>query len=110
MENEDKIQETVQRLSEKARSLYKRIGEQEEEIKKLSASRSDCEVRLKVLESGVERMSEEVSDFNKKLGVFELNHNSRKEKWNTAINFIVQLAWVAMAAFLLNRLGLQAPL
>lgn len=112
MENDkdERINEAVSRLSEKARSLSKRVGEQGEEIGKLSESRSEFEIRLKMLESDVAKLSEDVSDADRRLRTLELNHDSRKEKWNTVINFIIQLAWVVMAALLLTKLGLQSPL
>ena len=39
---------------------------------------------------------------------FESAHDENKEKWNMALNFVVQLLWVATAAFVLAKLGLSS--
>jgi chromosome segregation ATPase len=112
MENQDleRLEATVSKLLEKTRGLSKRVSDGEDEVARLSASKSDAEIRVKLLESALEKVSAEISDIDRRLRVFEMNHDTRKERWNMAINFFVQLVWVAMAALMLSKLGLQAPL
>lgn len=112
MDNQDleRLDDTVARLLEKTRNLAGRLSNQEEELSRLSGLKSDAEIRLKMLESELGKVSDEVSEIEKRLRVFEMNHDTRKERWNMAINFFVQLIWVAMAALMLSKLGLQAPL
>lgn len=105
-ENNQESEGHVERLVEKTRSLSKRLSE----LERNSRFGSDLEVRIKVLEVESERISAQISEMDRNIKKLELNHDNRKERWNMAVNFVVQLAWVSMAAFLLSKLGLQAPL
>ena len=96
-------EESVTKLQEKYRSLSKRLSDRE-------ADHADMEARMRVLESMESRLEDAISDIDKRLRTFELSHDKRKENWNMAVNFVIQLVWVAMAAFMLSKLGLQAPL
>lgn len=106
-ENQEEIQEFLTRLSEKSKSIVKKFSDLEKQILEFKAN---AEVRMKIIESESDRISKELSELDRRLRVFELNHDNRKERWNMAINFVIQLVWVAMAAFLLSKLGLQPPL
>jgi tRNA G10 N-methylase Trm11 len=102
------LQENDSRILEKIKNLIKKNLDLEKEIKDLNKIKYDFETRLKLLESEIEK-----HDFYKlenSIEKFESQHDDRKQKWNSAINFMVQLAWVSMAAWLLTRLGLQPPL
>lgn len=104
------VQEAVARLLEKVKALSKRMSEFEKETRQFSDIKANSDVRLKILESTIQRLSDDLSDMGGRLKMFEMSHDSRKERWNAIVNFVVQLAWVSMAAFLLTKLGLQAPL
>ena len=104
------VQESVTRLYEKYRSILKKSADLEREVRQTSDFRVNAEVRLKMVESDMDRVSKELSEMDRRLRIFELNHDNRKERWNMVVNFVIQLAWVSMAAFLLTKLGLQAPL
>lgn len=104
------IQESLKRLLDKSKSLFKKVWELDEEAGRSEDFRSDAGVRIKILESEMDRISKNMSEMDRRLRIFELNHDNRKERWNMVINFVIQLIWVAMAAFLLTKLGLQPPL
>lgn len=104
------IQDLVSRLLEKSRSMSKKISELERDERQASDFKANAEVRIKLIESERDRFSDQISDLDRRLRIFELNHDNRKERWNAAFNFVIQLLWVSMAAFLLTKLGLQAPL
>lgn len=112
MSNEEftEIQESVQRLREKSRSLADRVAEHERTLRQVLDQRTNVEMRLTMLETERARFGDEVSEIDRRLRIFELGHDNRKENWRMVVNFVVQLAWVAMAAFMLSKLGLQAPL
>lgn len=97
----------VQKLLIDFKNFEKKFFEIE---KKTSDFNSNAEVKIKILESELNSISNKFIEIDKRLRIFEFNHDNRKEKWNLAINFIIQLIWVAMAAFLLSKLGLQPPL
>lgn len=104
------VQEAVARLFEKVKNMSKKVSELEKETREGAELKAASDVRLKMLESEFQRMSEDFLETDRKIRIFELNHDNRKERWNMAVNFIIQLAWVSMAAFILTKLGLQAPL
>lgn len=104
---EEAVVESVRRLQEKCRILHKKLSDQENDH---SGHKTDVETRLRILESAESRLEAEISDIDKRLRAFELSHDKRKENWNMLVNFVIQLVWVAMAAFMLAKLGLQPPL
>lgn len=106
----ERLDATVSKLLEKTKSLSKRVSAGEDEVARLLTCKSDAEIRVKLLESELDKISSEISEIDRRLRLFEMNHDTRKERWNMAINFFVQLVWVAMAALMLSKLGLQAPL
>lgn len=96
--------ETDSKIMEKLKSLAR-------EIRELSSSRHDLEARMRVLESkDFEEIRQNIYSMESRMKSFETQHNDRKEKWQIVLNFVVQLIWVAMAAWLLAKLGLQGPL
>lgn len=50
-----------------------------------------------------------ITEIDKRLSVLESQSSIHTEKWNRIANFIVQLIWVVLAAYLLTRLNLQPP-
>jgi len=104
------IAESVRRLQDKYRNIFKKMSEHERDHRRMLEQKADLETRLRVLESYESKLEDEISDIDKRLRNFELTHDKRKENWNMVVNFVIQLVWVAMAAFMLSKLGLQAPL
>jgi len=104
------VQDALTRLSEKVRGILKKMTELEREVRSSSDFKVNADIRLKIAESEIEKTSKEISEMDRRLRIFELNHDNGKERWNMVINFVIQLVWVSMAAFLLTKLGLQAPL
>ena len=108
--NDENREESVRKLSERFRNISERVSDCEADLRAFVDHRANVEARLRVVESELERIVKDVSDIESRLRMIELNHNDRRERWNSITNFVVQLIWVAMAAFLLAKLGLQAPL
>lgn len=95
--------------------LLKKIKESEEKqleiIKKIEDLYNNLQTRVSIIESyGIEDLKKDVYKIDSKVSSFESEHDDRKEKWQMGLNFLVQLIWVAMAAWLLTKLGLQPPL
>lgn len=100
----DDIQETESKIADKVKLMSR-------EVKELSGFRRDVEARMRVLESkDFDEIRQSIYDIESRIKSFEMQHDDSKEKWKTALNFVVQLAWVSMAAWLLTKLGLQGPL
>ena len=105
------LQDSCSKLTERTRQLSRHISELEKELGRVNEYRHDLDARIRVLESeNVEAMKQDLYRTESRVNAFETQHDDRKEKWSMAINFVVQLAWVSMAAWLLLKLGLQAPL
>lgn len=105
------LQESDSLTKERLSNLIRKNSNLEKEIENLNKSRYEIEARLRVLESeDFEKIKHEVYRMESTLQKFESQHDDRKQNLNTIINFIVQLAWVSMAAWLLTKLGLQPPL
>ena len=109
-DSDESVAESVSRLQEKYRNLSKKMGDLERDHASILEQKTDFEARLRVLESEESRLEAGISDVDKRLRTFELSHDKRKENWNMVVYFVIQLVWVAMAAFMLSKLGLQAPL
>jgi predicted nucleic acid-binding Zn-ribbon protein len=104
------IQEAVTRLSERVKTISKRMSDFEKDTRQMSDFRANADVRIEILGSELNQLSEDFSGLDRRMKAFELNNDSRKEGWKMVINFVIQLVWVSMAAFILTKLGLQAPL
>ena len=105
------LQESIERITDKLRMISKKIGEMEREIKELSHLKHGLEARIRALESeDMDVIKKHLYEIDSKVRSLESEHDKRKASWNLALNFAVQLAWVSMAAWLLAKLGLQAPI
>jgi len=88
--------------------LLKKIKESEEKQLEII---NKLQIRLSIIESNnLEDLKKDIYSLNSKVKMLESEHDNRKEKWQMGLNFLVQLIWVAMAAWLLTKLGLQPPL
>jgi len=68
----------------------------------------------------IDDIDKEINNLLIKINSLELNHleikktleanNAKVERrWGTIVNFVLQLLWVVIAAYLLYKLGIQAP-
>jgi predicted nuclease with TOPRIM domain len=98
------LRETDSRIIEKTKGLAR-------EVRDMSESWRDLEARMRILElKDFEEIRNSLYGVESRIKSLEAQHNDRKEKWQIVINFVVQLIWVSMAAWVLTRLGLQGPL
>lgn len=92
--------ESLEVLQERARSLEASVRDMRDSVKSL-------ESRVRELEAhGIEPLRQQLWRLEGKADSFESAHDENKEKWNMALNFIVQLMWVITASFVLAKLGL----
>ena len=56
------------------------------------------------------KLIENIHKLDLRLNSVEITQGGQERKWNTFVNFAIQLLWVIMAAYLLYKLGLEAPL
>lgn len=51
----------------------------------------------------------QIVEIDKRLSRLENEDGKKTEKWKGIVNFIVQLVWIVIAAYILTKLNLQAP-
>ena len=83
---------------------YQRLTENK--IEREVAQNKDLESQIESLKKDIKKLENKInnSDNNK------VTQDGKEKKWNMFINFGIQLLWVIMAAYLLFKLGLEAPL
>lgn len=105
------LHESEDKIIDKIKNLIKKNSDLEKEIKLLSESKYDLDARIRILETlDTDKIKHDLYKLESALHKFESQHDDRKQKWNMLFNFLFQLIWVAMAAWLLTKLGLQPPL
>jgi len=65
--------------------------------------------KLNKIEDKLDKIKEELHALELKLQSLEIAHGGFEQKWKTIINFVLQVIWVVMAAYILLKLGLQGP-
>jgi chromosome segregation ATPase len=106
-----RVKDLINSLRETDAKIADRLKGLAKEIKELSSLKHEFEARMRVVESrDFEEMRQSIYGIEGRMKSFEAQHDDSKEKWRTALNFVVQLLWVSMAAWLLTKLGLQGPL
>tara|TARA_Y100000034_G_scaffold131207_1_gene191454 strand:+ start:1223 stop:1663 length:441 start_codon:yes stop_codon:yes gene_type:complete len=54
-------------------------------------------------------VSQELIELDKRLSLVEGQSNTSQDRWNKIFTFAIQIIWVILAAYLLMKLGIQAP-
>lgn len=76
---------------------------------------SELTSRVTVLEKttnqsdDVTQLVRKVHDLELRTQSIEINSGNVENRWKTIVNFALQLIWVIIAAYLLYKLGIQAP-
>lgn len=78
---------------------------------------NDLNLRVRMIEGkndahltqDVDNMRNELHKFEMKLQKLEGSSEGQETRWKTIFTFGLQLLWVILAAFLLYKLGIQAP-
>lgn len=106
-----RIKESIDLMREMEAKMAEKLKSLSREVKDLTGFRRDVEARMRVVESkDFEEIRQSIYMIESKIKSLEMQHDDRKETWRIALNFVVQLVWVSMAAWLLTKLGLQGPL
>lgn len=115
------IFELTTRVDERVQLMMKKQEDVEWKIDGISTEMKELSTRVTVLESNngkavaaavsteVDRLKDTISDMKLKIQTLESKADSSEGKWKTVLNFGLQILWVVVAAYLLYRLGIQAP-
>jgi len=110
------IFDLTSRIDERVKLIMRKQDQMEEKLDERLANIHELEGRLRLVESNKEDIEKEVESLrdtvhNMELGLqaVEIQTEGHEGKWKTIISFAVQIAWVILAAYLLMKLGIQAP-
>lgn len=113
-----RIDERVQLMMKKQDDLDNKINSQMILYNQLSARVSvlESDSSMEILKSEVGRVQDcaneiktKLHDVEMKLQNVEGNSGRQEDRWKVFFGFGVQIIWVVLAAYLLYKLGLQAP-
>lgn len=90
-----------ERVPDQSVSMRESVSELKERLK-------DLERRVREVETeGMDRLNRSIYALENQVSNFRTADTVRKEKWNMMLNFVVQLVWVVMAAYLLSKLDID---
>lgn len=61
------------------------------------------------IEEKIDKIIENSHELDVRLKSLEIAKGGYEENWKSIVNFVVQVIWVVMAAYILMKLGLQSP-
>jgi len=120
-ENIQKLYDLSTRIDERVKTIQHQHKGLEEDISDLIKSHGEIMQKVAVLESkdiGMltqkfaecqNEVKKEINALEKRLIAVESASGQSKDRWNKIFTFILQIVWVLLAAWLLMKLGLQAP-
>ena len=111
-----RVDERVQILMKKNQDLEEKIDEQtgiinelNSKIRVLESKDTNAHIRDKVRSQEFRTLADEVKMLNLRIHSLENSSNHQEDRWKTIVGFVIQLAWVILASFLLYRLGISSP-
>jgi len=72
----------------------------------LESLQNKCDTNIPIIQASDERSHQNAANIQELQGQSQQNEG----RWKSAFGFVIQIVWVLLAAYLLFRLGLQAPL
>lgn len=106
------------RVDERVQLMMKKQDDFERKLDERLAVSHALDGRIKVLESriGNDTLSEEIGELEEtvhklemQIAALQIASGGSEDRWKTIVTFVIQIAWVLLAAYLLTKLGLQAP-
>ena len=96
------------------RSLNEKVDKRtkilHEKLKKVEEQLSDLETNIKILkDKNFDKLCEDLHDLEIRIKSIEIAQGGHDQNWKMFFNFIIQVIWVVMAAYILLKLGLQTP-
>ncbi len=122
-ENIQKLFDLSTRIDERVKAIRDKQDDLDERLTDITKGHQEVMQKIAVLESkdgGVgavsaklEEVQKEVNhkliEIDKRLSMVESKTNTSHDRWNKIFTFTIQIIWVVLAAYLLMKLGIQAP-
>lgn len=110
------IYDLTTRVDERVLALMRKQEELERKLDEQLKSDHDLDTRVANLERVRDERIPELDTVKNGLHRLEIDmqavkitQGGQEGRWKTIVSFVVQIAWVILAAWLLVKLGLQAP-
>jgi chromosome segregation ATPase len=99
------------RMDERLRVLDKEQQQNEEDLKEHIKATQSLHSDVRLLTSKIEDLIKhrDTMKLDSRVQTLEHSSNDTEGRWKVIVNFALQLIWVATAAYMLYKLGLQAP-
>jgi len=109
--------ELTTRVDERVQTIMKKQDEMERKIDSGITNQGLLSSRVSVLESkngslikeDVEKIKDNLHELELQMQVVKTESQRSEGRWKTIASFGLQLVWVILAAYILYRLGIQAP-
>lgn len=122
-ENIQKLFDLSTRIDERVKAIRDKQDDLDERLSDISKVHHEVMQKIAVLESkdgGVGAVSAKLEEnhkevkrdlieIDKRLALVEGKTNTSQDRWNKIFTFAIQIIWVILAAYLLMKLGIQAP-
>lgn len=135
MREEDLSVQLLSKTSENIQKLFDLSTRIDERVKSIQANQKDAETRLaglfesisiiqqrlavvesnktgediEVIEGEIGSLEKEINTLDKRISAVEKTSTGNEDRWKVISNFIVQLVWIVLAAFVLMKLNLNPP-
>jgi len=114
-ESMNSLFELTTRIDERQQAMMKNLVDLENKFDNFVEQRGELGTRVKVLESQedkadyIDKMKQDMHTLELRLHTLEISSTKSEGRTKSIIAFVAQLMWVIIAAYLLLKLGLQAP-
>lgn len=116
-ENIQKLFDLSTRIDERVKAIVLKQSDLNARLENLIASHTEAIQRLAVAEAKLETPLQEelqglqkvINEMDKRLASVEHATKGNENRWNTIFQFITQLVWITLAAYLLYKLNLNPP-
>ena len=105
------------RIDERIKLIIKKQDQMERKLDERLQAFSGIEGRVHVLEAGCTGSVKDLSSLGQTVHTMEMNLQQvqfktagHENRWKTIVSFAMQIAWVILAAYLLVKIGIQAPI
>ena len=122
-ENIQKLFDLSTRIDERVKAIRDKQDDLDDRLSEISKTHHEVMQKIAVLEykdGGIGAVSvkldevqkevkNELIEIDKRLALVESKTNTSQDRWNKIFTFAIQIIWVILAAYLLMKLGIQAP-
>jgi predicted RNase H-like nuclease (RuvC/YqgF family) len=111
-ENVQKLFDLTTRIDERVILLQNKEEQLDDRIDGIFQKNIELIEKMASLETSQSMSAEhreKINELDRRLSKLEDQHGAHNERWKSLANFMIQLVWVILAAYLLTKLNLQSP-